>query len=478
MIEDLHKKLVKKEITPKELISDSINKAKEALKEYNAFVTILDEVKENNLTDNLLSNIPYGIKDNITTKGVLTTASSNSLKNYVPIYDATVVKKLKESGAVYIGKTTMDELGLGGEGTTCHTGKVLNPWDKKRMCAGSSSGSATSVACGVYPFALGSDTGDSIRKPAAYCGIVGFKPTYGLVSRYGLFAFASSLDTIGVLTRSVKDASIVIDAIKGKDNNDMTSWDSQNIKLYENLKNDLKGKKLFYIDSLINLDNYENPSEEFIKHIENFNNTLKLMKKLGAEVSKESIDEKLLQSINSTYIILSCAEATSNLSNLTGISFGPRSEGETFEEMVKNYRTQGFSPLIKRRLVIGSYVLQEENQEKYFINAKRVRRLIVEKFNSLFEKYDAFIMPVSTGVAKYFDSKLNKNDSPILEELLQIGNFGGYPSITIPNGFINGLPTGVNITGKVKDDSNVLNIAYSLEQNMTYENQIAKESKK
>ena len=366
---------------------------------------------------------------------------------------------------------------MGGTGTTGHTGIVHNPWDTSRMTAGSSAGSAASVACGCYPFALGSDTGDSIRKPAAYCGIVGYKPTYGMISRYGLFPFACSLDTVGVLSRSVEDAAIAVDAMKGKDPKDMTSWDSSDIELYKSLNKDVKGKKLFYIKEITDIDNYKNPSEELKNHLENFNKTIELCKKLGMEVYEESVDKKLLDAVPSVYVVLSCAEATSNMSNLTGISFGPRGEGETPFEIMKDHRTKGFSPLIKRRFVIGSYVLQKENQEKYFINAKRVRRLIVNKMNELFSKYDGLILPVGSGPAKPIEDSKNKLSSSnnILEDHLQIGNFGGYPSITIPNGFINNLPVGVNITGKVKDDINVLNIAYALESNMEYKNQIAKE---
>ena len=249
------------------------------------------------------------------------------------------------------------------------------------------------------------------------------------------------------------------------------------IQYAKSLNKDVKGKKLFYIKEITDIDNYKNPSEELKNHLENFNKTIELCKKLGMEVYEESVDKKLLDAVPSVYVVLSCAEATSNMSNLTGISFGPRGEGETPFEIMKDHRTKGFSPLIKRRFVIGSYVLQKENQEKYFINAKRVRRLIVNKMNELFSKYDGLILPVGSGPAKPIEDSKNKLSSSnnILEDHLQIGNFGGYPSITIPNGFINNLPVGVNITGKVKDDINVLNIAYALESNMEYKNQIAKE---
>ena len=193
-IEELHELLKNKEVTSGDLIKESLSKSHEVGEKYNAFVTIMDDAKEEDITDNLLSGIPFGVKDNYSTKGVLSTGSSNTLKDYVPFFDATAYSKLKSAGAVMVNKTAMDEFGMGGTGTTCHTGTVLNPWDKTRLCAGSSAGSACAVAAGVYPYATGSDTGDSIRKPAAYCGIVGYKPTYGMISRYGLFPFASSLD--------------------------------------------------------------------------------------------------------------------------------------------------------------------------------------------------------------------------------------------------------------------------------------------
>ena len=476
-IEELHELLVKGEVTSEELIKESIEKAKEVQKKYNAFVTILDDVKGSVVTDSLLSGIPFGLKDNFSTKGILSTGSSNTLKDYVPFFSATAYDNLLKNGAILVNKTAMDEFGMGGTGTTCHTGTVLNPWDRTRMCAGSSSGSACAVAAGVYPYATGTDTGDSIRKPAAYCGIVGYKPTYGMISRYGVFPFASSMDHLGALTRSVKDAAIVVDAMKGIDDKDMTSWDSKDIHLYDSINGDVKDKKLCYIKEICDIENYPNASDELKAHLENFNKTIELCKNIGMDVEEVSIDKTLLNAIASTYVVISCAEATSNMSNLTGLIFGLRGEGKNYIEMMKDYRTKNFSPLIKRRFVIGSYVLQAENKDRYFHNAGRVRRMLVDEWNKLFESFDAVILPVGSGPAKKFDERTDmlKNESVILEEHLQVGNFGGFPSITIPNGFVSNLPVGVNITGKCYDDINVLNIAYALESNMNYKNQIAKE---
>lgn len=475
-IEKLHDMLKSEEITSEEIVKESIKKSHEIQEKCNAFVTIMDNASCEKITDDLLSGIPYGIKDNYSTKDILSTGSSNTLKDYVPFFDATAVANLKKHGAVAVNKTALDEFGMGGTGTTAHTGVIRNPWDTKRMCAGSSSGSAAAVAAGVYPYALGSDTGDSIRKPAAFCGIVGYKPTYGMISRYGLFPFASSLDTCGVLTRSVKDAAIVVDAMKGIDKNDQTSWDSSNIHLYASIDGNVKGKKLFYIKEIVDIKNYPDASNELKRHLEIFNEALNKLRDIGVSIEEVSFDQELLKAIPSVYVCLSCAEATSNMSNLTGIIFGPRGYGDSFEKLAKDHRTKGFSPLIKRRFVIGSYILQKENQERYFVNAQRVRRLIVDKMKQLFTSYDALILPVSAGVAPYIDGskdELTSNNTAILEEHLQIGNFGGFPSITIPDGFIDGLPVGINITGNCYEDEKVLNIAYALESTMDYKGMIA-----
>lgn len=475
MLEELHNKLIDKKITSDELVKKSLDESKCVQVTLNPFVTICENATGNEVTDNILSGIPYVAKDNLSTKDVLSTASSNTLKDYIPYFDATVIKRLKECGAVLVGKSAMDELGMGGTGTTAHTGVVRNPWDKTRITAGSSAGSAAIVASGVVPFALGSDTGDSVRKPAAYCGIVGYKPTYGAISRFGLFPFASSLDHVGVLTRSVRDAAIVVDNVLGIDENDMTSIELEP-NLTNNLDNDIKGKKIFYIKNL--LDNLSE-TEETKKILKKFDETINHLEKLGCTVSGIDIDLKLLKAIFPTYISISCAEATSNDSNLTGIIFGPRGEGDNYIDMIKNHRTKGFSSLIKRRFVIGSFVLQKENQEKYFLNAKRVRRLITNKMNELFKDYDAMIMPASSKIAPKIElaNELITGNEQILENLMAIGNFGGYPSITIPNGFVNNMPIGVNITGNIMCDKDVLNIANKLESTYDYKNQIAKEVK-
>lgn len=468
-IEELHNLLINDEITSKELTNEATIKSEELNKKCNSFVTILDNPSIKSVNDNLLSGIPYGAKDNYSTKGILTTGSSNTLKDYIPCFSATSIINLEKSGAVLINKTALDEFALGGTGTTCHTGIVKNPWDLKRICGGSSAGSAAAVASGVYTFALGTDTGDSIRQPASFCGVVGYKPTYGMISRYGIFPYASSLDHAGVLTRTVKDAAIVVDVMKGKDDNDLTSWDSSNILLYKNIDGNIKGKKLFYIKDII--EENTNLRSDIKGNIDNFYKCVDILKHKGVIVNEELFDKDLLNAIRSVYHCISFAEATSNLSNLTSISFGKRGKGNTYEEIVKDYRTNNFSSLIKSRLVIGSYVLQKENQEKYFVNAQRVRRLIVDKMKELFKQYDALILPTTSGIAPLIKDCLN-GDNLLLDDYLKIGNFGGFPSITIPNGFVNNMPTGICITGNCYNDINVLNIAYALESEMPYKNQV------
>ena len=472
---ELREKLDNGDVTSRELFNNSVDMAKKYQDKYNSFVTIMDSYEKID-SNSKISGIPYALKDNISTKGILTTGSSNILKDYVPVYDATIYKKLREAGAVLMGKTVLDELAIGGTGTTGHTGIVRNPWDSSRQIGGSSAGSAACVALGIVPFAIGSDTGDSIRKPAAFGGVVGFKPTYGRISRYGLFAFASSLDHLGVITRNVMDAAIVTDVVKGHDPLDMTSLPNDDKEYSKLIDRDVKGRKLFYLkEALENEDN----DPEVNKVIENFNQVLDKCRELGIQVCEESMSKDLFRALYPAYKSISCAEVTSNDANLTGIHFGVRGEGNTPDEIIMDARTKGFSELIKRRFVLGSYILQKENQEKLFLNACRVRRMVVDKINELFKEYDGMIMPAAEGIAPKFDdtNDILSDKYLMLGNHLVIGNFGGYPSITIPSGFIDNMPVGINITGRVCEDDVVLNMANKIENSMEYANQIAKEMK-
>ena len=473
LIDEIRNSLDNSNVTSEMLFEEATSKAKKYQDEYNCFVTIMDK-KEELEGNSVLRGIPYALKDNISTKGILTTASSNILKDYIPLYDATIYKKLKESGAVLMGKTVLDELAMGGTGTTGHTGVVRNPWNKERMIGGSSAGSAAAVALGIVPFAIGSDTGDSIRKPAAYGGVVGYKPTYGRISRYGLFAFASSLDHLGVFARSVKDVSYVMDIVKGHDDKDMTSLPNEDISYINGLDNDIEGKKLFYIKEAMEI---VSDSDELKGIMDNFKEVINKCKSLGFEVEEVTFGKELLEAIYPVYNVISCAEATSNNSNLTGIPFGSRVEASNVNDIMMKTRTEGFSELIKRRFVIGSYVLQKENQEKLFLNASRVRRLIVDRMNELFEKYDGLIMPTSGNIAPLFDDASDKlsDEYLILGNHLVIGNFGGFPSISIPSGFVNDMPVSVNITGRAKEDSLVLNMANKVESLLDCKGMVAKD---
>lgn len=459
---ELRKMLDNKEVSSEELFLEAKNMSKESQERYNPYVTILEDYNHIN-SDSLIDGIPYALKDNFSTSGILTTASSNILKDYVPVFDSTVYEKLKCAGAVLVGKTVLDELAMGGSGLTGHTGYVRNPLDLTRRVGGSSAGSAVVVNMGIVPFAIGSDTGDSIRKPASYTGIVGFKPTYGRISRFGLIPYASSMDTVGIMARNVKDIAIVTDILKGRDEKDMTSLPSEDINYSDNLNSQLSGKKLFYIKEVI-----ESASSLDAKEIvSQFMNLVEKLRSNGVLVEEVSIDKNILEAVNPAYFIISCAESTSNNSNLTGYIFGPREEGNTPEEIMKNTRTKGFSEMIKRRFVIGSYALEKENQEKLFLNAQRLRNMIVTKMNELFEKYDGYILPTMGTIAPKIDGDdIDKLSSEylLLESHLDIANFGGFPSISLPLGKVNDMPIGVSLTTKAKDDLNCLSIASGIEK--------------
>ena len=463
-IKELKEELKEGKRTAEDLYSKALRLAHYFQDDYNSLVTITDDTKVKE-RETLIGGIPYALKDNFSTTGILTTGSSNILKDYVPVYDATVYKKLKRAGATLVGKTVLDELAMGGTGTTGATGVVKNPWDKERMIGGSSAGSAAAVALGIVPFSIGSDTGDSVRKPAAFGGLVGFKPTYGRISRYGMFAFASSLDHVAMFTKSVEDAAIVTDILKGQDPMDMTTLKDDGKKYSELVTEEPKSKKLFYIKEICDKELYKD-SKEVTEVLTKFHELLDKCRQEGFTIEEVSIDKDLLNAIYPTYMCISCAEATSNNANLTGIQFGPRGEGESIEEIIFDARTKGFSELIKRRFVLGSFILQKENQDKLFLNAGRVRRLLVEKITELFKEYDGMILPASGGIApKFTDSSEKLSDRYLLlENHLAIGNFGGFPSITIPYGMVEDMPIGLNITGRIKEDDEVLKLAYQVEK--------------
>ncbi|MDY0214567.1 MAG: amidase family protein [Bacilli bacterium] len=419
------------------------------------FAASLKEVE----IDNLLWGIPFLVKDNIATKGVETTGSSNILNGYVSLFDAEVIKRLKDQKAIPIAKTTMDELGMGGKGMTGHKGITINPYskDKLRIVGGSSSGSASGVASGYVPFALASDTGDSIRKPASLAGLVGFKPTWGELSRYGLFAFMPTLDHLGFFSRSVYDASLLYESMRGYDPKDFTSNNNQNhVNSLETLSKPLKDRKIAVIEPV-----FARLRNEAV--ISEFNNLVQKLEEAGATVIFVSFDEKLLKAILPTYLILSCSESTASNASLSGINFGNKKEGSSYEEIVLNTRTEGFTKRIKFRFLLGDYSLGKNNRHAFYERAQKARALIVKAVNEVLDDFDVIMLPAAPSHAPVLN-KVDEPNSEIENNYLAIGNLGGFPSLTIPFALDKGLPLGINITGKVFDDHTVLSVGYQIEQ--------------
>ena len=476
-IEELHQKLVNHEIDVKEYYQELFEEVDFQQKRLNAFVTVTkDEALKNieNLDvkeNEILKGIPGVFKDNYNTKGIKTTASSKMLEDYVPVYNATVVDKLYEAGISLIGKSSMDELAMGGTNKSALTGPVFNPWDSSRIAGGSSGGSAALVGSGVVPFALGSDTGDSIHKPAGFCGVVGFKPTWGRISRFGVIPYASSLDHVGAFTRNVRDMAIVTEALAGRDDRDMTSSNLPVPHYLENLTSDIKGMKIAVLTTVS--DEIRNKD---IK--ENFEHVIATLKELGAEVGEVTIPQYLARAILPTYTIIANSEATSNHSCLDGIKYGDRQPGSSTDEVMINSRTDGFGAHIKRRFILGNLALATENQERMFRKAQRVRRLIVEELNKIYSEYDIILTPNSGSVAPKLDEANDDRLSDeyiILENHLALGNFAGTPSISIPSGFSDKMPIAVNLMGRVFEEQTVLNAAYALEQALGFANQYSRE---
>lgn len=462
-ISELHALYVSGTLTPLQVVEDVISAL--MTDEHNILEqTMYDEAREAAKQlrtveeGNLLWGIPFLVKDNITVANTITTGSSKILENYVSPFDAEVITRLKQLKAIPIAKTTLDELGMGGRGTTGHKGITSNPYDlpKRRVVGGSSSGSASGVASGYVPFALGSDTGDSIRKPASYAGIVGFKPTWGAISRYGLFSFMPTLDHVGFFTRTVLDAALLLEVTSGKDHKDATSRTKTALNYMDALMKPVKGQKIAVLKPLITLYKDKTLISEFTKLIES-------LKAEGVTVDYVDFDEKLLAAIYPTYLVLSCAESTSSNAALTGVAFGKRANGASFEEIVTKSRSENIGTQAKIRFLIGEYVLQKENYEAYYENAQRARRLIVEKTNEIFNEYDFILAPASPRTAPLFSEKDEQN-SEIIHNHLAVGNFGGFPSLTLPLALSEGLPLGVNLTAKTDDDARLLNIAWHIEQ--------------
>ena len=462
-IRKIHELLVKKEITPLDLVDEALSRIEEN-KDLNAFITINDKVREEASElgevdpDNLFFGIPIAVKDNIVTKDLKTTCASHILENFIPIYDATVVEKIRENKMLIIGKTNMDEFAMGSTSETSYFGAPLNPHDKKRVSGGSSGGSASAVSGGLIPLALGSDTGGSIRQPASYTGIVGMKPTYGRVSRYGLVAFASSLDQIGPMTRTVYENASLLNVLVGEDDRDLTSVKKEKEDFTRLIGEDIKGMKIalpkYFVSDIVD--------EEISKRIKE---VISYLEKNSAVV--DIVDMKYLDTAVNLYQIIAMAEASSNLARFDGVRYGFRaSDVNSVDEMYGKTRGEGFGDEVKRRIMVGSYILSGENAKTYYDKALMVRDDITKEFNRIFKEYDLIIGPTTTRVAPLLGNSKDDPHKAFMDDVLVIPvNMAGLPGLNIPVGKNSeGMPIGLHIIGKAFDEATIYKLASFLEE--------------
>ena len=482
-VHELQEKLRNKELTVKEITKAYVDRINEKEKDVQAFVTTLTEEAENKAEeiqkkiDNKelegeLAGIPVGIKDNICTKGIKTTCSSKMLENFVSPYDATVMEKINEENLINLGKLNMDEFAMGGSTEHSYFKVTKNPWNLSRVPGGSSGGSAAAVAANLVPWALGSDTGGSIRQPASFCGVVGLKPTYGLVSRYGLVAFASSLDQIGPITKDVRDSALLLNIIAGHDKKDTTSVDKEKIDYTKCLKNDVKGLKIGVPKEFFGEGINAEVKEMLQKSIEKY-------KELGAEVEEFSLD--IAKYSLAAYYIIACAEASSNLGRFDGIRYTYRTgEFKNLKELYKKSRSEAFGPEVKRRIILGTYVLSSGYYDAYYKKAQQVRTLVMNKFNKAFEKYDVILTPTSPTVAFGIGTKSENPLEMYLSDICTVSvNIAGLPAISIPCG-VNSekMPIGMQIIGNKFEEEKILNAAYTFEQAVEFRKKYQPEFKK
>ncbi|MFC3928254.1 Asp-tRNA(Asn)/Glu-tRNA(Gln) amidotransferase subunit GatA [Streptococcus caprae] len=472
-IDQLHDLLVKKEISAVELTKATLADIHAREDQINAFITIADDLALEQAqkidaagidADNVLSGIPLAVKDNISTKGLLTTAASKMLYNYEPIFDATAVANAYDSGMVVIGKTNMDEFAMGGSGETSYFGATKNAWDQTKVPGGSSSGSAAAVASGQVRLSLGSDTGGSIRQPAAFNGIVGLKPTYGTVSRFGLFAFGSSLDQIGPFSPTVKENAQLLNVLASSDAKDATSAPVRIDDYTSKIGQDIKGLKIAlpkeYLGDGIN-PNIKDNILAAAKHFE----------KLGAIVEEVSLPHSKYGV--AVYYIIASSEASSNLQRFDGIRYGFRAEDATnLEEIYVNTRSQGFGDEVKRRIMLGTFSLSSGYYDAYFKKAGQVRTLIIEDFNKVFADYDLILGPTAPTVAYDLGSQSQDPVAMYLADLLTIPvNLAGLPGISIPSGFVDGLPVGLQLIGSKYSEETIYQVAAAFEATTDYHKQ-------
>lgn len=438
-------------------IEQTAEKLRDLQPDLNAVVTFQEQPVQKS-PEGKLAGVPVVLKDNISTKGLRTTASSRILDNYIPVYNATITDKLEKAGAVVMAKASMDELGMGGTNKNAYTGPVHNPYDLSRISGGSSGGCAVLVAAGAVPLAVGSDTGDSVRKPAAYCGVVGVKPTYGRISRYGVIPYASSLDHVGYFTRNIQDAALALEVLAGRDDHDMTS-SYEPVPAYSDLLNrDLKGKRIGIFKTIVDAQKDLLIKQAFLELVEK-------LKEAGAVVDEVEMPQEYMELIAPVYKTIANAEATANHSNLDGLRFGVREPGESVEDVMTETRTKGFSPYVRARFVIGSYSLFEENQDRLFRKAQKIRRLIVEAYARMFQDHDIILSPAAPTVAPLIESSssIRFGQDEFVEEHMQLANFSGYPSLTMPLGMEDGLPFGICLNARPFEEQMLFDTAAGLE---------------
>ena len=467
-VHELLEKLNNDELTSKEIVKAYKSRIEEKEKDVQAFITTtLDEAEEQAAKIDAkrkeksvghFAGIPIGIKDNLCTKGVKTTCASKMLENFVSPYDATVVEKLEESGIISLGKLNMDEFAMGSSTENSAMKITHNPWNLNKVPGGSSGGSAAAVAANLVPWALGSDTGGSIREPASFCGVVGLKPTYGLVSRYGLVAFASSLDQVGPITKDVRDCAMLLNLIAGHDEKDSTSYDIEKKDYTKSLEKDIKGLKIGVPKEFFGEGINKEVKEKLEEAIEKY-------KEMGAIVEECSLD--VAQYALATYYIIACAEASSNLGRFDGIRYGYRAKDYTdLNELFVNSRSEAFGDEVKRRIILGTYVLSSGYYDAYYKKAQKVRTFVKKEFDKNFAKYDVLLTPVAPTTAFNIGEKSNNPLEMYLADICTVSiNIAGVPAISIPCGVDkSGMPIGMQLIGKRFNEETILNAAYAFEQ--------------
>ncbi|MQS89113.1 Asp-tRNA(Asn)/Glu-tRNA(Gln) amidotransferase subunit GatA [Companilactobacillus mishanensis] len=468
-IDSLHEKLANNEITSKDLTQETLKTINDSEHTYNAFVTVnKDAVKDAEKVDadgikGSLSGIPIAIKDNILTDGLLTTASSKILSNFMPVYSATVVEKLKAAGAINAGKTNLDEFAMGSSTETSYYGTSHNAWDITKVPGGSSGGSAAAVANGDVVAALGTDTGGSIRQPSAFNGIFGIKPTYGRVSRWGVIAFASSLDQVGVMSKRVEDSATVLSTIAGHDDHDSTSSNKEVPDYRANLNKDMTGIKIAVPKEFW----HEGTNPELLKQIDA---TIDTYKKLGATVEEVSLPT--LKHAVEVYYVIASSEASSNLQRYDGVRYGFRAKDvKNIKELFVNSRSEGFGDEVKRRIMLGTFALSAGAYDAYFKKAAEVRTLFINEMSAVLDKYDLIAGPSTTTTAFGIGDKIDDPLAMYMNDILTIpANLAGLPAASVPAGLADGMPVGLQLIAKPFDEQTIFNAAYALqEENKFYE---------